>query len=677
MGDVMIFDALASFGDSPKWIWPKPLKNDRIHGMSKQKLIAGIGGLFFLSLLIVLYGINGTLGIETAYAQAIDTIRDFEGTLSGLFAFVLTALTWLTWLVFMFLNYFLDPTIIFDLDGSGGGALVKLLNDLWRLSRDLMNVIFAVALIVVAIYVVITAKKDFVVGYLPKFVLAVILVNFSWFACFAVLDLAHVLAATVYQIPGLIVTNPKVCRDGQLQNYQMVRNLQFFLSDEEKAKLTGGFEPDGKTAKPRGNGWDCSMLFICYQITTIDNLSQVAPHNAILQGLVINHARLASLLDISPPDRVNDPFVAVLFFLLRELTVIIIAGALLFPLLAMVVAFFIRIPVLWMTIAFMPFVFLTFIGGEKLEQFMGGGMGPKKIWDIFLKFAFLPALVAIPLAVGFIMINAGAQLQCGQQATGGAAGQLGRINLPLLSQITDPYQLLWLIMTLLILWNGVFMILKNTEFVKGAATWIEQRGKALGKFLVKAPLAAPIIPGPDGKMTSPLKTIKALDPVRLNNILDSHGVLDEEFFRQAAGGRPTFDRNRTREAGNTLKDNPALRGDIKPLIDAIRNNPTEKNLRNLIDTLNNKLPGLGASRETIAQILEEWRVRGDIVPQELGIDPRILEQIRDILRPAGAAGTPGIVPPGRPAPGSPPGPASTPGGPSGPGAVPPGGAGPI
>ena len=47
--------------------------------------------------------------------------------------------------------------------------------------------------------------------------------------------LAHVLAATVYQIPGLSVTNPKVCRDGQLQNYQMVRNLQFFLSIQRGA----------------------------------------------------------------------------------------------------------------------------------------------------------------------------------------------------------------------------------------------------------------------------------------------------------------------------------------------------------------------------------------------------------------------------------------------------------
>jgi hypothetical protein len=362
--------------------------------MSKIKHLIHIGSLCVLGIFLYTQGYEAIFGIEKAHAELFSHITDVCANFpSGTMSCAISVANIMTWIVFTMLILLISPDVIFEIGNTSGppeSNLITMLNTIWILSRDLMNIIFAVVLIVVAIYVVITAKKEFVVSFFPKFVLAVVLVNFSWFFSFVILDAANVLATTIYEIPSLVYSgNPLFCEfdpvkgKSAMTGYKAVQNVYFFPSvDDSESPYFGG------ATKPT---WNCDLEpLLCYQQGPLP-FDTAAGHSVILNGLIANHGHLQELGLVADafkgPDAFSDAFV----FTIRQALVLIIVISLLFPLLAMAVAFLVRIPVIWLTIAFMPFAFLSFVGGDKIKEWTGTE-GPKAIWDTFLKFAFLPAM---------------------------------------------------------------------------------------------------------------------------------------------------------------------------------------------------------------------------------------------------------------------------------------------
>ncbi len=430
-----------------------------------------------------------------AHAQA-----NFNGNIQQTFGLIIQTaietLNLLTWVVFIFLNQLLDPLVIFN-----NGAMSPMLNEIWQLSRNIMNVAFALVLIGAAIYTVVTAKKDFVASNMKKFVMAVVLVNFSWFVPMVILDVANVAATTVFNLPSVLGQN-NVCKfrtatkppgtaaancqavpapnpvpPGHIPQFDcdciMAVDAAFFVSQNQLGQF------------PAAQGWACYLgQTMCVHLQPL-NGNNIAPHSYILNGLILNHARLAGVASLPPA--VNGPAVsALIMYFLQMGVLLVIHIALFFPLAAMALAFAIRIPVLWFTIAFMPFWILTLL---PLGSIFGDY--PKQLGDYFLKAAFLPAICGVPLTIGFIMINAG------QQAA--TFGNLQQIGFRLTNNISDFFELLWLIMCLGIFYMGTFSVLKKYGGVmaKGAEA-IEGAGKSLGSMAMQAPLHAIPMPIPGG-----------------------------------------------------------------------------------------------------------------------------------------------------------------------------------
>ena len=88
---------------------------------------------------------------------------------------IITFLEFFAFFFFNILSYLLEPELLLGMIGSGGD---EVLNTIWRVSRDIMNIIFAFLLVVGAIITVITAKREYLAQYAVKFAHAVILVNF-------------------------------------------------------------------------------------------------------------------------------------------------------------------------------------------------------------------------------------------------------------------------------------------------------------------------------------------------------------------------------------------------------------------------------------------------------------------------------------------------------------------
>jgi len=448
----------------------------------KKILTAGLAALFLGCIL----GMNGweILVVEKVAAQAAPPHPDqFYNTAIQLIGFVQHLLLWLLYRVLSLLERLFDPNAFITeyLVPQGGG--VGPLQTLWMHARDIVNVILAFLLIGGAVMTIVFAKGDFFKNNIIKFLVAIILVNFSWFFPRVIIDTANVLTATVYSLPAAIdyhCQGPLV--NDVRQKCFVWEDPQFDLNEAEQAAWIA-----------LGNDYDCTPDFlICYKKVPLEQ-SANSPA-AILLGLVLNNAslfELSKIPDIPDGQIENVPLgtdraskqIRIIIYAAFSLIMI---GALFFPLLAMLVVFIVRIPYLWLTIAFMPFMFLGLILGDKMGEFDT----MKIIWKKFLGAAFVPLFVAIPLALGFILLNVGMETivmpNWGEVTTG-------------LFSFKNFLDLLWLCMTLGVLWMGTFMALKAAHIAEGVVTSIQNFGQSLGKGIAKMPLRIPFIPAPSGK----------------------------------------------------------------------------------------------------------------------------------------------------------------------------------
>ena len=385
-----------------------------------------------------------------------------------------------------FLSILIDPEIIFAINDVGDGLLLKI----WQTSRNIVNVIFAFMLVFAAIYTVVTAKKDLIMAKWHKFILAVILVNFSWFFPRIILDTANVLTATIYSINGGI---NEECKMYDLQGKQIDC---VFLKDHY-------FFPDSLAKKPNNN-MDKRCIgnvdpnnqnvikneFVCMIFDKLPTDTNTGM--GILHGMYINHIRIIHAGRIVDVPASNE-FVEVIRFIIQFILVLVYFIAALFPIAAMTVVFFIRIPIIWFTVAFMPFMFIGFIMGDKMGEF-----DTLRIFKHFVKAAFLPTVVAIPLTIGFIMISAGIQSPCPAVIAKKIPALCQGGGFQLFPGLSTTWIMLWNVLALVVIWLGFFFALKIDTIYERTGVWFRNAGQSLAKL----PLAMPIIPVGGGKFTS-------------------------------------------------------------------------------------------------------------------------------------------------------------------------------
>ncbi len=528
-------------------------------GMSKHKTLLGLAAIFLAFLTLKHSGIEAFSWIPKANAAWDPGGEPLMSSIAYIVGILITGLNIGMWVLFQLLDIVLDPFFIFDLQpGGADGPLLIMLRNIWELVRDLMNVIFAILLIIGAVMTIIKSNTELVKNYRGKFVIAIILINFSWFIPRVILDVSQVLTYTVYQIPSLLSSGgvPN-CRlpasaDGTIpsKDCEIITNV-WFLEDAENIVPTVGNQLPRRACPLQG--------LVCYSADSF-NTQKTWNYNVIINGLIINHARLGVLANVTnprqggaqPPQGASG-IRAMLTFLMRLLIVLVIHIGMFFPMLAMVVGFFIRIPILWITMAFMPVAFMGFVIGDKIPNF-----NPvEKIWKRFITAALLPAMVAVPLTVGFVMINAGANVPVPK-----GIAKLQTI-LPLFTGMKDIWQLLWMFIALFIMWIGTFAVLKQDELISKFTEPIKGYGEGIGKFAMKAPLAIPFIPGPGGKTVAPLELIKGASSSNLNAML-ADGRLDKQDQGRFMGGQAA--QQAAADAKKKIKNDITIQTNIKTMI---------------------------------------------------------------------------------------------------------------
>ncbi len=509
------------------------------------------------------------LSIPSALAQTTNNVPpSWNDTMNSLLTKAAHALLFVNVLGFIALElveYFLRPDIFSGAGIASGGAL----RNLWMMSRDIMNILFAVMLIGVAFYTITTGKSEKIKEHIVHFILAVILVNFSWFFPRVIIDIAHVTTATVFSIPNVVMSQTNTeCKTFDQSDCVILTAVKVFPSSAE----VNTCEPLGREmaqVAQNGAGSNCQCLRgrddteapVCWWLSSYDSAESDA--YSIVNALAVNYGRLTGLSQVAkfnPPDNVGDapqPKFETSFFL--NLFFSLFFGiAMVFPFVGLAIGLLIRVIVLWATIAFMPFAFLGFAVKGKLGTDVFGM--EDYIWKEFLIAAFLPVLVAVPISIGFVMIMAGVQVQ--------PTSQPGiEFGIPLVSGIDGWWELFWGIAAVMILWTGAFAALKKSKYIAPVVSKIESFGRSVGSVAAKVPLMTPI-PTPGGGMMRAGQVVGGV--AAASNIMDRMAFRGESLgtaFNNTLGGRA---RPAEVERARTYFQKPEARTDKDAIKAAVR-----------------------------------------------------------------------------------------------------------
>jgi hypothetical protein len=596
--------------------------------LTHKKTLIGIVAGLTLGLIGFMSG-GQSFVIESALAvtpgSGTGTSNIFSTT-ANLAAIMAEFMLLLSFIIIYLLQALLDPSFL-------NNVITGSLKDIWIFSRDLMNVIFAFMLVAAGIFTVVTGNKEMVQSKYKKFILAIILVNFSWFFPRVIIDVANVLTATIYNIPaGMQVRDaagnlaPVKCEyedeTGTVVPCKAVTKL--LLAKKCKEKITAQDSAGTPTTDPDYYlGYVAN--FVCVHYDEIGGATGPSQSTSagMLNGLVLGHGRLGSLTRVLNPssgpgaagtemERLTSYF----FFLMHILIVMSLMMMLFLPLLSMLVVFIIRIPIIWFTVAFMPFMFIGFVAEDKITP----GFNTFDIFKKFVKAAFLPVALAVPLCIGFILLSTVGTSDCA--TTLGAGSPMCLKTGAVVSGVDNAWSLLWLLMTFFVIWTGFFAAMKIDETYVNVTNGIKNFGSSIGQSALKLPMSIPIPTGGGKSMT--LNQLKNA-PRRLSANLENQSAgkaLAGAFGGSSSGGGAD-------SVTDTLKDsqspmNKALAAIAQNTSGGVKVNKTTGKIDNFADVkahianeLNNnrgsfeaKLKDHGVSEEQIKQIKPEAFLKG-------------------------------------------------------------------
>ncbi len=451
---------------------------------SKRILVAAAAAL----VLAVVLGMDGEiLGLPGALAQQVgqqargqlgEPWVSILAMMGGFISFMQVVALITLWVLQYVLSteFFTDPVMMANL------------NQIWVLSRDIMNILFALMLIGVAIYTIITANKDQVTTHFVRFATAVVLVNFSWFFPRVIIDVANVLTSTIYSIPNMLPGFTCQFRndnlDPPLQPCQVVVDVLVLPKSKQQERL---FCADSSgAANPQ---CACFTGLACYILGSYDD-ADLAPGHAMINSLAISFARINTLAKVptsitGAPGPGSNQVALSIHLMVSTIMIFVFLAAAILPLIGLAVGMVIRIVILWVTVAFMPFTFIGYVMNGKLGTPF---LGEYDIWKNFIDAAFLPTIVAIPFTIGFIMLSSTAQIP------GPNDGLI--IAVPLVHGVKTWWGMMWLAAAIGIIYTGAFTALKRNQLIGRFVTPIENFGNTLASTASQLPLLVPLpLPG--------------------------------------------------------------------------------------------------------------------------------------------------------------------------------------
>ncbi|MCF7836322.1 hypothetical protein K9N08_01650 [Candidatus Gracilibacteria bacterium] len=395
------------------------------------------------------------------------------GIVMMIFSFVIIAIVLLAYLFALGIGQLLDSTFILD---SGMGDTLHLI---WEVMRNFVNVAFILILLIIAVMVILKPGSEGGLGLLkkvlPKFILALVFVNLTFFAGRFILTTNDVLATAVFTLPKTVSgekmikmpcnpspANPESCRI-EIQN-----QIKTAFSNEPNGS------PISSTKKAEQFVKDVTKNLKSQKIADMVDKKNIA------LVLVTSMMDLENLVYLKGLGSGWDAAIG-------AIGAIVVAGAVGIIIFMLFLALIIRMVVLWLCIAISPLAALAIVLKEVVP---GADMkGDFDLLDIFIKHAFMPTMVAIPLSIGLIMIFA--------NNTTGFDLSVGKVfSLSDGLHSGNFFAILWWIASIVIIWFGTNEMIKKAS-PKFAAMVTDKIHGGVNRFVGAAAGTlkyAPIVP---------------------------------------------------------------------------------------------------------------------------------------------------------------------------------------
>ena len=526
-------------------------------------------GLFIVTLVLLAAGLWSGFLVPTALAQAGGAGTAVRGSLPddlvqwmSKLAAINTFMHILLLILLDFLGYFLRA------DFFANPETMRALNNIWVLARDIMNIIFALALIGVAFYTIITGNSKYIKEKISQFVIAVILVNFSWFFPRVIIDVANILTGTVYAVPNMLPGFTCRSLDGNppvVVDCKVITDKMIFGTESEQIAWQGshacGGTPAAIAAKcPCQVGIGCIKLGI-YE----DEKDKMEPAYAMLNGLAVSFANLTNLPKVpaaaailNAPITTGQAAITTFQILMSVVFSFVVQIMIVLPLLGMAVGFFARIIIVWVTTAFMPFSFLGYLFTGKLgTNFLGL---EDYIWKPFLVAAFLPVSVGIPIVVGFILLSASASISPPPIALS------SQWAAPIMAGMQSLWQMFWMLAAIMIIWIGSFTALSKNKLTAGITNSIKGFGDWVAKGAAQLPLITPIPLQGGAKSAGQLLREGGAHLGAIGDVGFGRASTREEAFRRRMGGNAA----EAASLANTLSNDETKTRKIRDAITNLR-----------------------------------------------------------------------------------------------------------
>jgi len=398
-----------------------------------------------------------------------DVLHALIGTLSVVYGYLQG---WL-WPILLMIGSLLQNDLLF------GGTMEKNLLVIWTNIRDVVNVFFVLVLVGIAFYNVVRGggSENYQLKIiLPKLVIGLVAVNFSFLGVKLLLDGVNVISTGIFALPNTVAVDLQFDKDGGQAFckgiYGKDPNIyQQNIADASKNGNSAFCTADGKL------NLEDPKIFEYFKTYNAKNAALV---------LALNMQHLNILNEVQVPKEQATLSNVVLNFL-YEITLFVIFGASFVALLAVLI---VRLVVMWLFIVLAPLYFLKTVLPENLQSSLGGG---EDIGKMFVKHAIVPIPIALTLSIGFMLLQGLQKVKFPD-----AALNTQTLNLNLLtSGISTLQDLIVAIASAGFIWTGVFNAAKDTHaaFITDS---IKSAVGGVGKTLAKLPTLIPFFPTAHG-----------------------------------------------------------------------------------------------------------------------------------------------------------------------------------
>lgn len=510
--------------------------------------------------------------------------------LAGVLIPVLKLLRSLLWPLLILIGNLLQNDLLF------GGAMEERLLMIWTNIRDVVNIFFVLVLVGIAVYNVVgggAGGEDYSIKTrLPKLIIGLIIVNFSFLGVKVALDGINVISTGIFALPSAA----QVSLD---EKFQERFCEAFYNADGKGYNIPASADEGGKQpfctkdkklnqGDPSIRSWFNSInrrnaaIVLALNFEKIDLISNIAVNAQDLEGGKV-------LINI---------MVSIILYVIYASSFI-----------ALFIVLLVRLIMLWLMSVLSPLMVLMYVLPEKVKSVISTG---EDVAQQFIKHALVPIPVAFYMSIGIILLTALQNIKFPETSL--SANTLGMDFLT--SGISTLQELIIAVAAVAFVWKGVFDAMKDTyagNITGGIKDFVGNAGKAIGKL----PFTIPLFPLPTGNGKASLLELMKLAR-RLPDTVDQKVEADlGKHFGEALRGPEGI----TNEIKNASK--------LENVIESAKNNPLNRNKLEAQKALAKFLKDHQGEAAKIKRFTTQYPTREAFMKaleSEKGIDPHIMEE---------------------------------------------------